>query len=102
MLGQNVICDNIPYFWTTQYGKSVRYCGHGLKFDDVIVDGSLEDLNFLILFSDGGKIVAAASMDSSRDPVISAVAELMHNKKMLNADEIKSSKADFIALAASI
>ena len=29
--------SQVPFFWTVQFGKSVRYCGHALKFDDVII-----------------------------------------------------------------
>lgn len=29
MLGQKVPLKAIPYFWTTLFGKGIRYCGHG-------------------------------------------------------------------------
>jgi len=27
MLGRNEEINTIPFFWTSQYGKSIRYCG---------------------------------------------------------------------------
>ena len=27
MLGKEEAFNSIPYFWTVQYGKSLRYCG---------------------------------------------------------------------------
>ena len=31
MLGGNEEIDTIPFFWTSQYGKSIRYCGRCLR-----------------------------------------------------------------------
>lgn len=31
------IFKQIPYFWTVQFGKSIRYVGHATSYDDVIV-----------------------------------------------------------------
>ncbi len=46
MLGQEVAFNSIPYFWTVQYGKSVRYCGHALSWDEIVYDGSAEERKF--------------------------------------------------------
>eukprot|EP01119_Soliformovum_irregulare_P024148 TRINITY_DN858_c0_g1_i1.p1 TRINITY_DN858_c0_g1~~TRINITY_DN858_c0_g1_i1.p1 ORF type:complete len:536 (-),score=170.22 TRINITY_DN858_c0_g1_i1:40-1647(-) len=102
MMGQKVEVKSIPFFWTTQYGKSIRYAGHALQFDDMIVDGDLKALNFLAIFVHNNKVLAAASMDAARDPVVAAIAELMTFGVMPSADEIRKSTPDFIALAAKI
>jgi len=88
MLGKNVECKSIPFFWTSQYGKSLRYCGHALRFDDVIIDGdaSADNFKFAAYYCEGNKIVAAASVD--RDPVVSIVAELLQSNQMLNKEEL--------------
>ena len=31
----------VPYFWTNMFGKGIRYCGHALSFDDVIIQGDV-------------------------------------------------------------
>ena len=33
MLGRNEEINTIPFFWTSQYGKSIRYCGKPLLND---------------------------------------------------------------------
>ena len=33
-----------------QYGKSVRYCGHALSFDDVFIDGDLATHTFVAYY----------------------------------------------------
>jgi NADPH-dependent 2,4-dienoyl-CoA reductase/sulfur reductase-like enzyme/nitrite reductase/ring-hydroxylating ferredoxin subunit len=86
--------DSIPYFWTGMYGKTVRYCGHGLDVDEVIMDGASFDpasLKFLAFYSSKGKIVAVASV--ARDPLVSICAELMHHNKMPSTEDIKAAIA---------
>lgn len=86
MMGKNFACNSIPFFWTSQYGKSLRYCGYAHKYDQVIVDGNLASLRFVVFFCLEGKVLAAASLD--RDPAVAIVAELMHNNQMLDATAI--------------
>eukprot|EP01117_Protostelium_nocturnum_P002010 TRINITY_DN12663_c0_g1_i1.p1 TRINITY_DN12663_c0_g1~~TRINITY_DN12663_c0_g1_i1.p1 ORF type:complete len:536 (-),score=226.09 TRINITY_DN12663_c0_g1_i1:68-1675(-) len=88
MLGKKAIHDNIPFFWTTQFGKSVRYCGHVLSYDQVIYDGTVESLSFVGYFIKNDKVVGAVSI--ARDPYVAAVAELMHSGNLPTAAEIKS------------
>lgn len=86
MLGRATACESIPFFWTQQYGKSLRYCGFAHKYDNVIVDGDLTKPKFVVFFCLEGKVLACASMD--RDPAVSLVAELMHNNAMPDANSI--------------
>ena len=33
----------VPFFWTVQFGKSIRYAGHAPDgYDDVVYDGTVE------------------------------------------------------------
>jgi len=99
MLGKQTEARSVPYFWTTQYGKSLRYCGHALSFDDLYIDGNLEKLEFVAYYIREGKVVAAASI--SRDPVVSAIAELLACGKMPSATELKNNKLDMVKLASN-
>jgi len=94
MLGKDSPLDSIPYFWTGMYGKTVRYCGHGLDVDEVIMDGASLDpasLKFLAFYASKGHIVATASI--ARDPLVSICAELMHHNTMPSANDIKDAIA---------
>lgn len=98
----------VPYFWTNQYGKGLRYCGHALSYDDVIIDGNLDALEFVAFFTsnvtekvlsilkknvflpEGEDVLAVASM--SRDPEVTQASELLRLGLMPKASEIKAGK----------
>jgi len=68
-------------------GRSVRFCGHALHFDDIIIDGDLEELVFVAYFLHGDSVLAVASV--GRDPVVSHCSELFRIGKMPSAAEIR-------------
>ena len=53
----------------------MRYAGHAVDFDDVIFDGSLEDLAFAGYYVKGDKVLAVTTI--GKDPVATKTAELM-------------------------
>jgi len=77
----------IPFFWTLQFGKSLRYAGHASSFDQVIVDGDLAALNFVAYYVREDKLVAVAAL--GRDPIVSVLAELMAKGKVPPVSELK-------------
>jgi NADPH-dependent 2,4-dienoyl-CoA reductase/sulfur reductase-like enzyme len=40
MLGHEAPFEDVPFFWTGQFGLSLRYVGHAEDFEEVIVDGA--------------------------------------------------------------
>ena len=46
MAGQSIPFKAVPFFWTGQFDLKLRYVGHAEKWDDVIVQGSLDDHEF--------------------------------------------------------
>ncbi|KAJ3176518.1 hypothetical protein HDU87_005212 [Geranomyces variabilis] len=84
----------VPYFWSVQYGKSIRYAG-ALPFDDVYVDGDIEskkgeDTSFAAYYGLKGKVVAVASLN--KDPVVSQFSELVRLGLCPSLSEIKGGK----------
>ena len=75
MLGQREQFTAAPFFWTQQYGKSLRYAGHAEKWDDILYHGDVAKQDFLAFYVLEGRIVAAASMGRDADMIY--IAELL-------------------------
>ena len=109
----------MPYFWTNMFGKGIRYCGHALSFDDVIIQGDVnssfiayyvstwpENLASCVApgdcspdpgvcgrflgYVEGDAVLAVASM--ARDPAVSQASELMRLGKLPTATEVRNGK----------
>ncbi|KAH6564162.1 hypothetical protein BASA50_006853 [Batrachochytrium salamandrivorans] len=84
----------IPYFWTVQFGKSVRYAGHATSFDDVIIQGSTEmdatggGLSFVAFYMRKEQLVGVCSV--AKDPVVSHVSELMRVGKVPSKAQLQA------------
>lgn len=77
----------VPYFWTKLFEKSIRYAGHG-HYSSIIIDGSIEELKFVIFFfNEADTVIAMASCQ--RDPVVSQFAELLYQGKPLHKKDLK-------------
>ena len=80
MLGRKEKFTAAPFFWTQQYGKSLRYAGHAEKWDDIIYHGDLDEQNFLAFYVQAGRVVAAAGMGRDADMIF--IAELLGQGRM--------------------
>lgn len=52
-----------PYFWTDQFGHSIRLCGVLPSFEPTAVEGSLDEGRALLRWSEGGVTVAVAAVN---------------------------------------
>nr|XP_010296631.1 PREDICTED: apoptosis-inducing factor 3 [Balearica regulorum gibbericeps] len=75
MLAHGMEISTVPYLWTAMFGKSIRYAGHGEGFDDVVIQGDLDELKFVAFYTKSDEVVAVASMNY--DPIVSKVAEVL-------------------------
>lgn len=67
MLGQQQPFQKVPFFWTQQYGKSLRYVGHAAAWDEIIFYGDVRRQDFLALYAHQNRLVAAAAMNRDQD-----------------------------------
>ena len=77
---------SVPFFWTVQFGVSIRYAGYGAGFDQVEIRGSLDDQKFVAYYVKGDVVIAVATM--KRDPVAAQFAEDLFNGKVLSRKDI--------------
>ena len=67
MLGARQRYEFAPFFWSEQFGTSIRYVGHATGWDQVIVDGEIESGSFTIRYFNEGVHCASASIGRDRD-----------------------------------
>jgi NADPH-dependent 2,4-dienoyl-CoA reductase/sulfur reductase-like enzyme len=57
----------IPWFWSDQYDRKIQLAGRSSAGDAVaVVDGSVEDRQFVALYGRGGRVVGALGMNRPR------------------------------------
>jgi apoptosis-inducing factor 3 len=62
MLGHREAFNAVPFFWSQHFDVTVNYVGHAERWDEVHIDGSLEEHNCTIDFRLEGKTVAVATI----------------------------------------
>lgn len=85
----------VPFFWTQQYGKSLRYVGHAESLDETALWGDPDTLDFLEFTFDGARTVAASGM--GRDQALAAFAELLRLGRAPSAAEVTQGEFDLVA-----
>jgi 3-phenylpropionate/trans-cinnamate dioxygenase ferredoxin reductase component len=89
MLGQDVVYDELPYFFTDQYDLGMEYIGHAPpgSYDRVVVRGDLAGREFQAFWLSGGRAIAGMHVnlwDDGIDPIKAVVA----SGRTLDADRL--------------
>ncbi len=87
MLGQGLTYEGTPFFWTTQHKVIVNYVGHVDEWDDIHVDGSIDDKKFVALYIKDGHVYAAAGVGESKK--MCAISESMRLAKAPSEDDMR-------------
>jgi NADPH-dependent 2,4-dienoyl-CoA reductase/sulfur reductase-like enzyme len=62
ILGRRERFDAVPFFWTEQYGVSIKYVGHAQRWDSVELSGSLEARDCVVTYKSAGRTFAVATI----------------------------------------
>jgi NADPH-dependent 2,4-dienoyl-CoA reductase/sulfur reductase-like enzyme/nitrite reductase/ring-hydroxylating ferredoxin subunit len=63
-----------PFFWTEQYGVSIRYVGHAEKWDTTKVSGKLKAKDCSVTYKRDGKTLAVATINRDRESLKAQVS----------------------------
>lgn len=74
MLGAREPFTAAPFFWSKHYDLSIRYSGHAEEWDEIAIDGSLEQRTFSAAFRRNGRTLAVASGRRDRQNLEAAAA----------------------------
>lgn len=77
----------VPYFWTRQYGMSLKYVGHAATWDEVKISGSLKKRDFVAYYLKDDRVLAAAG---TRSEAISKIHPLLGNPEPPGLKELKA------------
>ncbi|KAM9463815.1 apoptosis-inducing factor 3 isoform 1-T1 [Salvelinus alpinus] len=102
MMGRPTEIKTVPYFWSAMFGKSLRYAGeqslipqvisfntgYGEGFDDVVIQGDVDELKFVAFYTRSEEVVAVASMNY--DPIVSRVAEVLWSGKTIRKRDVET------------
>ncbi|RPA80634.1 hypothetical protein BJ508DRAFT_415303 [Ascobolus immersus RN42] len=76
-----------PIFWSA-LGVQLRYCGSTYNgFDDIIIQGNMDENKFVAYYTKGDEVVAVATMQ--KDPIMTQAAELMRRDMIPTKTQIK-------------
>jgi NADPH-dependent 2,4-dienoyl-CoA reductase/sulfur reductase-like enzyme len=108
MLGRGRAFSTVPFFWTQQFGKSLRYAGHAQSTEDVIIQGTLDlkspaEASFVAYYVVAGVVAAVATF--SKDPQGVAAMELFRLGALPSPEQLRgkgpAEHVDLVALLAA-
>ncbi|KAF8793070.1 Apoptosis-inducing factor 3 like protein [Argiope bruennichi] len=88
MLGKNTVFHSVPFFWSAMCGKNFRYAGYAPNFDEVIIKGDLEKLQFIAYYIKEAKVAAVCTCN--KDPEAARFASCMSLGETILKSQIES------------
>lgn len=92
MLGKMIPYQNVPFYWSRQWNKSVACVGVPRDWDSIVIDGDKSKYEFAAYYFKNGKVIAAAGMARSKDLI--TVSHAMKSGFSLTADHFNGTKLD--------
>ncbi|MEW9548089.1 NAD(P)/FAD-dependent oxidoreductase [Nonomuraea sp. NPDC050783] len=89
MLGQEVVHDPVPYFYTDQYDLGMEFSGHTEGYDEVVYRGDVDALEFVAYWLREGRVVAG--MNVNVWDVVDGIQELIRSGAVVDPKELSSS-----------
>jgi 3-phenylpropionate/trans-cinnamate dioxygenase ferredoxin reductase subunit len=98
MLGQPVIYDDIPWFWSDQYDWNLQYAGFHTTWEQLVVRGQPESDSFLACYVNQGRIDAAIAVNRAKD--LRRLLPLIKSRAAVNVEMLADERHDMRSMAA--
>lgn len=99
MLGHAVPYDQPHWFWSDQYDVSLQYAGYAPDWDDIVIRGSVDDLDFCAFYLTGGVLRAAFGIDRGTD--VALARELIAQRRVIETATLADDDVDLAELASA-
>lgn len=67
ILGRETVFNDPHWFWSDQFGLNLQHAGYADKWDELVVRGSVENLDFIAFYLSQGVVRAAFSVERGGD-----------------------------------
>jgi apoptosis-inducing factor 3 len=74
MLGERRRFADVPFFWSQHYDVPINYIGHAAQWDDLQIEGDVNNRDCLVRYRRNGKLLAVASIYRDFDNLKEEVA----------------------------
>ena len=98
MLGEPMIYDDIPWFWSDQYDWNLQYAGFHRSWEQLVVRGQPDGNSFLACYLNDGRIDAAIAVNRALD--LRRVIRLIKARQALDPRLIADENTDLRQIAA--
>jgi len=88
MLGRGQPYDYLHTFWSDQFDQTLEYVGYARQWDQIEVDGSLADLDFIVRYRSQGRLLAAASIGRGGDPEAEGESEFKDIARQIRGEAL--------------
>jgi NADPH-dependent 2,4-dienoyl-CoA reductase/sulfur reductase-like enzyme len=86
MCGARNRYNDVPFFWTYHFGKNFEYLGHASEWDEIVVDGELDQHRFVALYVRDGNVDAVLACE--REALTARLSDTMRGA-LSRADALK-------------
>ncbi|MEU6712372.1 FAD-dependent oxidoreductase [Nonomuraea sp. NPDC046802] len=88
MLGQDVVYDRIPYFYTDQYELGMEFSGDIEGYEEIVYRGDPESLEFIVYWLREGRVIAGMNVNTW--DVVDDIQELIRSGVIIDQKELST------------